>query len=775
MTRRGLLTDLDGSLGNKLGPRLVQLVTQSVLATRAGLAPHEARVQAAGLQAVIDRMGEEHAAFVRPLTDALLAREELPEELRHSLGRAASGRHQWEARALTGLLSGTASSALGTVLSNYLFPVTGELVARAPSLPPDVVTLAGLASRRFISEGFGAKFAAMQGTDGPWFELLTELAYTYITPELAIELIRRGAADRGFLHNAMRFAGYHPLQTSSLDALIRTWLTPADAALGVLRGNVDHDHGVKIAEAAGIIPADFQILVDNTGEPLGLMQLLEAFRRGIISEARLERGIRQSRVRNEWIDTAKALRFEPMSTADAADAALRGHLSEQHARQISELNGLRPEDWPAYFANQGNPPAPEQLLELWRRGYIDQGRVREGLRQGRTRDNWISDVEQLRYEPISTADAVDAWLRGHIDERRARAIMAENGLIPRDHDIAFADAGNPLGLEALLEALRRGFIDQERFTRGFRESRYRTEWHDVALRLKSRPMSTADAIEAAVQGHQSIERARKLALENGLEAQDFEALYQTAGSPLSRTELEQLYNRGLIDKATVVQGLRESRLKLKYTGLAFDLHVREPEARAVVQMLEFGAIDAAEALGELLKLGYSRRVATAFVHEAEARATGGHRQLATAQVTSLYEQHLIGRPEAEQLLGQLHYTAGTAAMLLNLADHTRHQRILNTGITAVRNGYLHHHLDELEATADLSALKVPAEAITAYLTVWQLERRAVVRQLTEAQIAKAYKRDLFAADAAANRTIALERLRQLGYTAGDAELLLEEV
>jgi hypothetical protein len=398
--------------------------------------------------------------------------------------------------------------------------------------------------------------------------------------------------------------------------------------------------------------------------------------------------------------------------------------------------------------------------------------VRLGLREGRTRNEWIADVEQLRYEPISSADAVDAWLRGHINLERAHDLMSENGLIPRDQDIALANAGNPLGLEELLEAFRRGLIDEARFVHGFRESRYRDEWAGIALKLRYRPMSTADAVEAAVQGHLTLEAARDLAEENGLLPADFMALYQTAGEPLSRTEIEQLYNRGLVDLATVEQALRESRLKNKYIDDAVKLHTRLPEERAILQLVEFGALTAEAATGELLKLGYSPHYAAAFVHEAEARATGGHRQLATSQVAAMYEDKLIGRGEAEQLLEQLHYTSGTAGMVLNLADHARRQKILNTGITAVRAQFVKHRSGVLEATADLAALKVPADAVALYLTVWQLERKAEVKTLSEAQIVKAYNKNLFDADPQINYDVALGRLEQLGYNAADAALLL---
>lgn len=772
MTRQNRSADRTADLGSKVGPRIADLVARSVLATRRSLAPMEARALAAGLQLAVDEMGRESAEFMRPITDRTLGQVDMPDDLARMLGRASSGKHQWEARALQIAGVTGATSALGTVLSNYLFPATGDLVSHSPHLVPDPGTLAELAARGMVAEQDATFESARQGFSSYWSERLREAANQYPDLGALLELERRGQLGPAGFYNYLRLNGYLAQTIPLLKHLARVLLTPADAALGVLRGDLSAQEGEAIAAANGIEGRDFQTLLANTGEPLGLQQLQEALRRGYIDTATFARGVRQSRVRNEWLKTAEQLRYSPMPTADAADAALRGHLTIAEAQAIAEQNGLLPDQWPAYYANQGNPPAPEQLLELWRRGYIDEAQVRLGLREGRTRNEWIPQVEQLRYEPISSADAVDAWLRGHIGVERAKDTMSENGLLPRDQDIALANAGNPLGLEELLEAFRRGFIDRDRFITGFRESRYRNEWADTALRLRYRPMSTADAVEAAVQGHLTIEAARDLADQNGLLAADFDALYQTAGSPLSRTEAEELYNRGEISQAEVEQALRESRLKDKYIESAVKLHVRLPEARQVATMVEFGAIGHAEALDLILKLGYPHAIAAAFVAEAEARATGGHRQLATTQVTGLYEQHLIGRADAERLLEQLHYTPASAGMLLQLADHARRMRILDTGLAAVRASYVERHTSDLEASADLAALEIPPDARQLYLQVWGLERKAKVRTLTEAQVVKAYAKGLFDPDPAANLKAACERLAQLGYSAEDATYLV---
>src|SRR4029077_10924982 len=100
--------------------------------------------------------------------------------------------------------------------------------------------------------------------------------------------------------------------------------------------------------------------------------------------------------------------------------------------------------------------------------------------------------------------------------------------------------------------------------------------------------------------------ARDKAHQNGLEPADFAPMLATAGEPLSRTEMEQLYNRGLVSKGEVDQALKESRLKPKYTDLAFDLHVRLPEPRQVITALNNGTITKEAAAKILAQYGFSQ-------------------------------------------------------------------------------------------------------------------------------------------------------------------------
>lgn len=764
----------DRQLGDKLGPRLANLMAMGTIAARRQTAAHDARALAVALNTVIDKMGHEHAELADPIVSKLLERGELPAELREMFETAASGEHQWQSRAVGQLIYGTAGSALGTIISNYLFPITKGFVALSPHLVPDPGTLAQLVAHGWAGDADAAFEAAGQGINGGWFQALVNASHTWLDPGTLIELERRGDLGPAGFFNYLRIAGYEAQTIAVLRGLIRQWLSPAEAALAVLRGNMPLGEGVTIAAKSGITEQDFNTIVANTGEPLGLMQLLEAYRRGFINQAKLERGIRQSRVRDEWIPTAIELRYQPMSTADAADAWLRGHLPEAAAQQIAELNGLRPQDWPAYAANQGNPPADMQLLELWRRGFATESQVDQGLRQGRLRDTWIPFIKHLKTVRMPTADVIDAWLRGHIDQADATGIIEQNGLDPKDIPLAFGNAGNPLGLMQLLEAYRRKFIDKPTFIKGFRESRYRNEWADTALELRYRPMTAVDAIEASVQGYLTEKEARDISELDGLLPAHFDPMYRKAGEPLDRTELQELFNRGKISLEVYRQALRESRLKDKYIDDALELRHRIPSEFQIQRLLALGIISSENAIRLLMDNGYTHEVAAYFATEAEVTATGEHRHLLAREIATMYENHVIGRGRALELLTADHFTEDVANLILDLADHQRDHKILNTGIAGIRKLFLAYRIDATNAKGDLLTLGVGSEGADLYLRAWRVERAHTVKELTEAQVIKMYKRSLFDPhNADKNREIACQRLTRMGYSTGDASLLIE--
>jgi len=577
-------------IGDKVGPRLAQLVGQYVLAARRDHVPIDARIHQLASQALIDRAGLEVAEHIRPFTDgAIAANPDMHPDVRAYLQRTGSGKHQLQALAgFVGLQA--AGSALSTLLNNEVAPFVYPIIASNPHLVLDPQTAARLNAIGIFADSDAANEGNRSGIDSNRMAWLKQLQQAVPDSQTIGTMLDRGLLSERDANYWIQRGGYGPTLHQPLLELRRQLLSVADAALAVLRGNISQDQGLAIAAANGMHGPDFLTFVDNTGEPLALESLAEALRRGFIDRPAFERGIRQSRVRNEWIPTALALRYSPMSTADAVEAAVQGHLDQAAMARIADHNGLEP---------------------------------------------------------------------GQVD-----------------------------------------------------------------------------------------------------------VLYQTAGEPLSRTEMEQLFNRGIVSADQVRQAIRESRVKDKYVDLALDLHVRLPEGRQIVSAITHGAATKAQGLALLAELGYSPEVSAILVAEGTNAKLGTHHALTTAEIRQLYTAAIFTRAHAEQLLESAGFDHADADYLVKSWDFLAEAAVTRQAIGAVRSRYVARHIDWTQAAADLTALGIPGPAHEVYRRTWDIELAASTRQLTETQIVSAHHKQLITGQDA------YQRLLHLGYVSGDAKILL---
>lgn len=584
------MRDID-TLGGKLGPKLVRLISQTVIATKRGLGPHEAAVRSKATQDVIDAAGREIAEHYTPLIRMMLDSSDVSvsPEIRAFLEDAISGEHQL--KAIGGLIMGPFGSTIGTFISNLTAPVLYEAIRTMPQLNMDVQSAVSAAASRVMTDADAANRVSEQGINNSQYAVLKELASSYPGIPDALDMLRRGLITNNTFDVILE-------RNAVPDAFINVWaemrrvlLSPADAALAVLRGNISQAQGAAIAAEWGVDAGDFQIVIDNTGEPPGAEQLAEALRRGFIDEATFARGIRESRIRDEWIPTMLALRYVPMSVADAVNAVVQNYLSLDQARTIANANGLE-------------------------------------------------------------AGAVDI-------------------------------------------------------------------------------------------------------------------LAQTAGEPLSRTEMEELYNRGLATESEVLQALRESRLKNKYGPQAFQLHTRLLEPRMLSSAVTVGALTHEQAIQRALEYGYSQADAAVLVNEGSANKLLTYKTRVISAAESLYEENAITAEGFLNVAKGMGFDETEANFVVQSAEFRRQSKVLTTVIAAIRSKYVAHHITKGEASGLLDATGVQANQRDFLLNYWDIELAANVRMLTEAQIVKAQKNGLITPENA------LDRLLGLGYVAGDAALLLE--
>lgn len=580
----------DGRFGYRIGPRIAALVSQALIATHKGLASAKHTLAMTVFRSMSDEISHEVDLTIGPVLRMIYEHPDLPSDLKQHLQFMAHGHGQLKAIVGSSLSGASLLSPLATITANLLNPLVLNAVAAAPNAVPDPGTIADIAAKGFGPRAEMRHAMKGQGFDDAWTDALFESALNYPDMSLIWELLRRGKITLDMAHSMAERLAIPGESMAKIVDLYQAILSPADAALAVLRGNMSQQDGEKTAAMSGVDATDFNILVGNTGEPPGLMQMLEAYRRGFIDKATLEKGILQSRYRNEWVGMLEQLRYSPMPTADAVQAVVQNQISNDDGKRIADANGLEPGHW-------------------------------------------------------------DALVRLH-------------------------------------------------------------------------------------------------------------------GEPLSRTEMNQLYNRGLMTAAQVKQGLRESRMKDRYVDLAFALKDRLIPERTIVTLLHHGAINHADAVKRLRDIGYDSKSAELLVKEGTSTKTAGHKELAVGTITALYEDRAISHGAAVAMLEKLKYDKTEADFIIQVADLKAKHRLTQQAISVIRSRYISRHISRDVAIGELDRLSIATDQRDQTMKMWDIEIQVSVKTLTQAQVIHAMKKGII------TKEDATARLLGMGYSATDAGIIV---
>lgn len=382
--------------------------------------------------------------------------------------------------------------------------------------------------------------------------------------------------------------------------------------------------------------------------------------------------------------------------------------------------------------------------------------------------------------PISPEVAADLVLKGWWDMAAGAAEAKRSGVNEERFAQLVNDTGEPLALEQLLLAFRRGFLPWDAgkggpvsVMEGIRQSRVRDQWGGIVEQLRLVPIPVGECVAAVVKGQIPHAQGATIAYYNGISGDDFQILVNTYGNPPSPAELIELHRRGFIplagtgpDVLSLQQGIFEGNQKDKWWPAYAKLVEYLPPPRTITALERAGVLSPAEAQSLYQQHGLSAQLASAYSADASRQKIAKTRQLAEGTVLQLYRSRTVDEPTAATLLADLGYDAQESAWLLAWEDVHRELSAVNSAITKVGNQFVARHIGQTEATTALDALGLPSGQRDELLRTWSLERDAVVKVVTEAQIASAlfYK--------VIDQPTAQAALESLGYDPWVAWLLL---
>lgn len=429
------MVGISSDLGAKLGPRLSQLMAHGATAAFSSRLPLEHQLRVNSTRTIVDWMGAEFGQVMSPFADKVLRRGDIDPDVARVLKNMTSGANQWQA--LAGIAWGASgvTSMLGTIMSNYLAPLTYQTVGKDPLLVPAPDILAQLLARGIISESDYAYGMSGQGFDANWQSALYNAALNYPDQATLLQMVRLGLISEQELIDTMGRGGFTSFYATRTAQMLYLPLSPADAALATLRGAMDQQTAYDIGRKNGVSEGDMDVLIANTGEPPATDALLMLWRRGQIDDATLERGIRQSRVRDEWIPQIKQLGVMPPSPAEIIDSLVTGQTDQATARRRYQEAGGDPTWFETAWHTGGEAPTPNELAVLANRGLIpwkgtgaDVVSYEQGFKESRFKDKYEPYFRQLHVY-LPPPRTVTALLNsGAIDKAEATKLLLEQGL-----------------------------------------------------------------------------------------------------------------------------------------------------------------------------------------------------------------------------------------------------------------------------------------------------------------------------------------------------------
>jgi hypothetical protein len=381
--------------------------------------------------------------------------------------------------------------------------------------------------------------------------------------------------------------------------------------------------------------------------------------------------------------------------------------------------------------------------------------------------------------PPTPPELAEMVVKNILQEAAAAAEAAKSGENTEHFHRRVMNTGEPPGLEQVLQWWRRGFIpwSSEPGTpsveNALRTSRIYDYWIETIQQAQFAPLTVADAINAWVRNQVDEATALKYAYQNGIKEEEARILYHTVGRPPGPMEALEMVRRGIIpmhgkgpDALSFDQAVDEGDVKDKWAAPLAGLLEHIPGIFEIRRAQEGGGITAEQAAHYYALLGLPQDLAQGLVTAASGTKTVKHRELALSVVESLYRDGFITAADFDRFLGLLGYDQGEAEYIRDVVDYQLVAESERAAITKTRAAFLAHHIDATQTREVLDALGVPAERAQRLLTLWEDERGATIRVLTEGEIVAAVFYGV------ATVEWGLSRLQAIGYSAADAWVLI---
>lgn len=468
-----------------------------------------------------------------------------------------------------------------------------------------------------------------------------------------------------------------------------------------------------------------------------------------------------------------------LTPEQAAMLVLQGRRGLGDAAHEASETGIDRGRFEDIVALVGSPPGLGELIELWRRGALEEEEVRRALRQARTKPEYIDALLALRRALLAPPTLAGLVARGLLPLAAGQEGAARQGVNEADFARLVEAAQSAPPVEQVLELVNRGELDEGEARAALRRAGLEERYLEPVLALREVLPSPADLVRFAVREVYTPAVASRFGL-----AQDFppEFAAQAARLGLSEETARQYWaahwdlpspeqgfrmlHRGIIGPADLDLLLRALDVMPFWRPKLRELTFNVPGRIDIRRMFRAGVLTEADVLKRYGDLGYAPADAAILTQFAVTEKMQAERDLSKAEIVSMYQERSLSRAEAEGHLATLGYDAGELALVLGLADVRRNRSFRTAATGVVRSRYVARELSDAEAAARLDRLGLPAEERDQLMDLWTFQREETPRRLSEPQARAALRRQLI------SESEYLVRLEQLGYPDEEAGILL---
>lgn len=317
-------------------------------------------------------------------------------------------------------------------------------------------------------------------------------------------------------------------------------------------------------------------------------------------------------------------------------------------------------------------------------------------------------------------------------------------------------------------------ITSDEFAEVVAHSDIRPEYIPDLLKLARNTISAADAVEMAVKQVIGPTTGQNLYAAAGGIPEQYQALVDAAGDSMGPQEIVNLLAHGKITFAQAELALGMSRVNPRFYYAYLDsttqgpgpIHDKWLSPFEYEALLKADPTQADNVLTWMEADGYDSTQAKAWVNSLVPTLVAKVKDDTASQVLKLYAAQVYTEAETTTALSNLGYSSAAIEVLEQQALATQMLAQHNSAVSRVRAAYLVGEITSAQVGADLGELGVPAAAVSAFLTDWDVEIATPKLHLSAAQVGKLTEEGYLSAEQAQAKWIAM------GYSGNDAALLL---